>query len=228
MNSDSEIAHELETIASHAVRQKAFSSLKQAQQHQKQIKADLLTLFTQGERTLIKGLTCLAADDTGRVHSYVAGVCAKLSKHIDSSKKFNRIIESDIAGSKHALLLFSEVIEKFLNNGDAEQEQSVLMVMMVLFPFHPQPYLYLGTSVWRNEGIDAAAALYAEVLKVIPDPAIYYFAADCFYQKGDKKQAWKLLQSGLKAARGSPGVHDHVEQRITAFIQNFQTHACLN
>lgn len=221
MHAKTEIEEQLETIASQVVQQQAvyFSSLKEAQNHLKKIKTEIRHLVEQGNKTLIKGLTYLTADNQGHVHGYVAGICAKLLRHIDSSKKLNKIIESDIFSNENSLLFFSEAAEKFIDCGDLEQEQCVLTVLMALFPLNPQPYIYFGSSIWRNDGIDAAAAFYTEVLKVIPNPAIYYFAADCLYRKGDKDHARELLQCGLEHARKSPELYRHIEQLIAAFIQ---------
>jgi tetratricopeptide (TPR) repeat protein len=221
MDTKSELENTLELFASQAIQQGGlnFSSLNEAQNYLKKIKTEIRHLVEQGNKTLIKGLTYLATDNQGRVNSYVANVCAKLLKQVGSSKKLNKIVESDIIGNENSLLFFSEAVERFIECGDLEQEQCVLSVLMALFPKNPQPYIFLGSSIWRNEGIDAAAVFYLDVLKVIPNPAIYYFAAECFYKKGDKDQAREFLHSGLKQARTSPELYHHIEQLIAAYMQ---------
>ena len=223
MNANSNIDDPLELIASTVLKQQgiAFSSLTEAQNHSKRIKNEIIHVVAQGNKTLIEGLKQLTANNQGHVHGYVAGVCAKLLKHIRSSKKIKKIIDADITANESALLLFAGAAENFIDNGDLEKEHAVLTVLMALFPLNPQPYLYFGASVWRTDGVDAAAAFYTEVIKVLPNPAIYYVAADCFYKKGDKDSARELVNLALDHAQKSPELYGHIEKLAAEFIQRF-------
>lgn len=218
-----EIEDQLEGVAALVVQQQGinFASWKEAQSHLKKITGEMRHLVEQSNEKLIKGLNCLAANGHGHVHSYVADMSAKLLKHVDSAEKLNKIIQFEIWRNENALLFFSEAAESYIDRGDLEQEQCVIAVLMALFPFNPQPYVYFGSSIWRHDGIEIAAAFYAEIIKVTQDPALYYYAADCFYKKGDKSHARETLRCALELAQNSPELYGDLEQLIVEFIQKF-------
>jgi hypothetical protein len=194
-----ELENQLENIAVIVAKQQvgSFSSQRAAHLYLEKTKADIRQILKQSSPLLIKGLSYLTENDQGQAHSYVAGVSAKLLKHVDSSKKFNRIVESEIWTNDYSLTHFTEVLDEYIDCGDIDKEECLIGTVLALFPLNPQPYIYLGSLVSRKNGVEDAAAYYAKITEVIQNPALYYFAAECFYQNRDKDQAKKYYIARL-------------------------------
>ena len=68
---------------------------------------------------------------------------------------------------------------------------------MALFPGFPQPYIFSANLLWREHGIEVADAFYSKLIEAIEDPALDYFAADCFFKNEKISEAKKLLDRAL-------------------------------
>jgi tetratricopeptide (TPR) repeat protein len=187
-----------------------FSSHREAQQYIKKSKSEIRRCFREGKTSVKAGLIYFKDMNDG----FVSAVSGKLLKHLNSSKKFTRLIESEITNNDQAMPLFMEAIHSIWDRGDVHAEQCVITALMGLFPMHPQPYIHLGTLIWRKEGIDAAEAFYAKVIVVIEDPALDYFAADCFYKKGNIDLCKELLKRAWSKAEKSPEIYSDIQNKI--------------
>jgi hypothetical protein len=222
MHADASLDDQLDLIASEVVRHQEiqFSSAREVQNYLSKVKKDIRHLIDKNNQTFVKGLGYLSSDNQSMVPEFVANISAKLLRHIGSSKKISKIIETDILGNEQSLLMFADAIESYMDSGDIERELCVLTVMLMLFPLNPQPYLYFGASIERTEGLTVAAAYYAEAVKVFPHPIVCYFGAECFFKLGDKVTAKHLLQTGIEQARQTPELHDEIAARLTRFSDN--------
>lgn len=205
-----ELEDQLENICALATIQQgiAFSSEKEAQHYFKKATADIRNNLQQSSALLKKGLACLAEKNHGHVLSYVASVSAKLLKHCDSPEKFSKIIRTEIWSDAKSLLFFNEALEPYIDCGDPETEEAVIAAVMALFPLNPQPYIYFAALLERRDGAATAAVFYEKIIEVIDNPALYYFAAECFYQNGDNEQAQVVLHRALACIRQSSDSSD--------------------
>ena len=188
----------MEKIVAEVIAQQhlSFSTFEEARQHLIKTRKEIDLCFQQGNAMLVEGLHCLQTNSDGHVHGYVASTAAKLQKQLHSSKKLKAVIR-EILQNQSSLLYFTEAVTALCNRGDFHQEQCVITVLMALFPLNPQPYICYGSMIWRKDGIDAAEVFYTKVIEFIRDPALLYFAADCFIKNGRRDKAMDALQCAL-------------------------------
>jgi tetratricopeptide (TPR) repeat protein len=164
---------------------------------------------------LMEGLCILRDQGQG----YVASISKKIIQHLESSKKLSQLIENEIIKNEQSMSLFMDAVDSFYDCGDFHQEQCVISVMLALFPLNPQPYVYLGTLIWRRDGIAVAEHYYEKIVKVLVDPALDYFAADCFFKNGNKDQAKELLQRALDEAKKAPEMYQDTKPAMLALLE---------
>jgi len=189
---------QMEDIVAHVIRQQglSFSTHKEAQQYLNKTKKQIQACCQQGSGMLMEGLNYLQEKKEGYVHSYVSAMAGKLLKHVQSSKKLKTVI-AEITQNERSLLYFTEAVKEYADCGDHQKELCVTSVLLILFPLNPQAYIFFGTLIWRKEGIAAAEVFYDKVIEFIQEPALYYFAADCFNKNGNKEKAKELIELAL-------------------------------
>lgn len=190
----------IEELAQETIKSQAlyFSSHREAQTTLAQTRQKIRSMLDQGGSALIKGLQALAQHQGDYMRSHVAGVARKLLKNLNSGKQLNRIIEHELFGNENSLRYFCETASDFSDCSDYEVEACVLYVLLVFFSGNAQPYVYLGSMLWRREGIAAAQNFYSKIVEVIHDPALDYFAADCLIKAGRGFLAHQLLEQSLQ------------------------------
>lgn len=211
----------IETIAVKAAKEKGlhFSSERDAHQYLEKTKLQIRQLINNGNSNFFDGLRYLCENDQGYVHSYVAGVANKILKNLDSAKKLNKIIETEIIKNDRSLLFFTDVINEFQIAGDFHREVCVLSVLMTLFPANPQPYVFYASFLWRSEGKAVAELFYSKITDLLEDPALDYFAADCFIKNGKRDKARELLQKSLGRELIAHQNYDSVKKNIQELMQ---------
>ena len=210
----------LEELAALMVQQQGihFETHQEAEQHLKGTTLQLRELLQQSSATFVEGLKHLAECD----HHSVATIAKKLLKHIQSPKEMANIIENTILKDDHSLSMFSEAVNSFYGCGDFEVEESVISVLLTLFPLEPQPFACYGTMIWRKNGIEDAVTFYKSIVDLFESPILDYFAADCYAKAGRKVEAKKLLERGLKVAQDSPEVYDDIIQFVRIALREIQ------
>ena len=211
----------IESIAVKAAKDRGlhFYSQRDAQQYLDKSKLEVRHLINQGNANFFNGLQELAANNQGHVHRYVADVASKILKHRHSAKKLSKIIEAEIITNDHSLLFFSEVINEYQVAGDLHKEMCVLTVLMTLFPANPQSYVYYASYLWRKEGKEMAEKFYSKITDVLKDPALDYFAADCYLKNGNRQKARELLQLSLERELISHHNYDGVRKNIQELME---------
>jgi tetratricopeptide (TPR) repeat protein len=199
-------------------RGKHFISQKESQQYLEQTKSEVLELIQQGDAMLIEGLHILEDCRGGHVRNYVSDTAALLLANLGSPKKLARTIEK-IWQNENSLLFFNDVIDSYTGCGDFEKEHRLIVVYMALFPCNPQPYIALGSLIWRRDGIAAAENYYFNVADAINNPVLDYFAAECFYKSGNKSRAKETLKRALVTAEKSPDEHSDTSARLQEFLE---------
>jgi tetratricopeptide (TPR) repeat protein len=215
-----EIEDFIDHVAANVAQQQElqFSSQQEARRYLEKTKLEIRHSLKEGNEVLMQGLNFIKEKNHGHVHGYTSAMADKLLKHLNSSKKLAQIIETEIMNNERALLFFSEMVGGFYDCGDFYQEECVISVFMALFPLNPQPYVFYGTMLWRRDGIDAAENFYDKILKVIQEPGLAYFAADCFYKNGQKKKAKDLLEQTLNCAQMSLEKYNDVKQQMLTLL----------
>lgn len=213
----SEIENYVAEVAEHIVQQQklTFNSYDEAQRHLRSTHSELHQSIQQGNKLLMQGLMYFIEMKLG----FVSTTSSNILKHLDDVEKLSEIIESQIRKNDSALPLFMEAMSRFYDCGDFHKEQCVIAVLMGLFPLHPQPYVYLGTLIWRKDGIAAAEIFYTRIVKELEDPALDYFAAECFYEKGTINKAKEILQRALKNAEMSPAMYGDLKQEMLGLLK---------
>ncbi|MET3123748.1 tetratricopeptide (TPR) repeat protein [Oxalobacteraceae bacterium GrIS 2.11] len=184
----------------------SFSSQREVQLYLQKTKKEILQALHKSGAMLVEGLRILEDRKSSHVERVVSGYAAKLLKHLDSSKKLTAIIE-DILQDERSVLCFNEVVNSFYECGDFHQELCVIIVFMTLFPFNPQPHISLGVLTWRRDGIDTAEHYYDSVVDAINNPALDYYAAECFYKNGKRGRAKDILNRALSTVEKSPEIY---------------------
>jgi len=197
----------------------SFSTHREAQLHLDKTRTDIRKLMRQSNTLFVEGLNYFAKTSLGDAHSYVTTVAAKLLKNLDSAKKLKKVIDTDIMSKELSLLYFSEAVSEFYECGDYHRELCVISVLIALFPLNAQPYVYYGSLVWRQEGKAAAEIFYSKIIDVIHDPALDYFAADCFIKNGNSGKARELLQNSQKNPLMAEDIYKNVKQHIHDLIE---------
>jgi predicted Zn-dependent protease len=214
---DQEIEQHIETVAALTAEQQgiSFFSHREAQRHLDNVRAEVRSAFKHSNAALNNGLRYLKEMNCG----YVSTVSAKLLKHMHSSKKLAALISQEIEMRSDAAEQFIEAVNRFYDWEDNQTVMNAVAVLMRLFPLHPQPYIYLGTLIWRQNGIEAAVAYYGKIVEAIDDPALGYFAADCLYKSGDVQKAKQLLLRALDNEVTSSEVYADVRQNIIELLE---------
>jgi len=214
---NNQLEEQIDSIAVNVIQHQgfSFSSHHELQRQVEQTRSEIRQSLKQGNALLMQGLTLLKENDCG----YVSEICKKLLKHSQSSKKISKIIDTEILNNDRSLSLFLESVSRFHDCGDFYKEECVLTAFISLFPDHPQPYAFYGTLIWRRDGINAADEFYSKLIKVIHEPGLDYFAADCFLKNGNKEKSKNLLQQTLNYQQTTQESYCGVKQKIIDLIQ---------
>jgi len=219
MLKNSEIEKHLNGLAVAMVQQKGlhFATFDEAQHHIKETASNLRDLLQQSSVMFLEGLKHLSETN----HQPAASIAKRLLDHHHDPKEMANIIESKIVNSNQSLEFFSEAVNSFYDCGDYKLEECVISVLLTLFPLEPQPFACYGTLIWRRDGITEAASYYENIVDLFESPILDYFAADCFYQSGNKANAKRLLHRGLENAKKSPEIYEDIAQFIRIALKEF-------
>jgi hypothetical protein len=193
----------------------SFASHSDAQRHLEKTKEEIRQAFLHCNAALTDGLNYLKEMNCG----YVSTISAKLLKSQHSSKKLSKLIEQEILVNEDIVEQFINAINTFYEWEDNQTVQNAVTVLMRLFPLHPQPYIYLGTLIWRTDGIAGAEMYYSKIVEAIEDPALDYFAADCLYKNGNKDRAKELLLRAMHNTTTSPDMYQDIRQLILKLLE---------
>jgi tetratricopeptide (TPR) repeat protein len=212
-----ELENYVEKVAENIIQQQmlSFSSHAEAQKQFEKTKLQVRQSIQHNDALFLKGLNYLIELKQG----YVSTVAVELLKYLHEPEQVAAIIESQVMKNTEALPLFMEAMNHFYDCGDFAKERCVIAVFMGLFPMHPQPYIYLGTLIWRKDGIDEAESFYAKLIDALEDPALDYFAADCFYENGNTDKAKQILYRALRNTELSPVMYSDIRQQILALLE---------
>jgi hypothetical protein len=212
-----EIENCVAQLAENVVHQQmlTFSSHNEAQRYLEKTRLEMQLSIQHGNVLLAKGLRNFI--DTN--HEFVSTTSAEILKSLEDPEKFSEIIGSRLMRNDSALQLFMDTANYFQDRGDVETELSVIAALMALFPLHPQPYVCLGSLIWREDGIAAAEQFYSRVVQAIEDPALDYFAAECFYRNRSVGKAKEILQRALINTDASPVMYTYIRLLIVALLE---------
>lgn len=197
----------------------SFSSQREAQRHLDKTRTDMRKLMKESNALFIAGLHYLKEYEQSHTHTYVASVAGKILKSLDSAKKLQRVIETEVSNQEMSLYLFSEVVFDLVECGDYHKEVCVIAVVMSLFPLNAQPYVYYGSLLWRRDGKQAAEEFYSRIVEVFHDPALDYFAAECFIKNGNREKAKLLLQNAQNNQLMAQENYKNVKMNIQELIE---------
>jgi|GEM_PF-2192353 len=197
-----------------------FGSYQEAQAHVEHTKTQLAQLLQHSNALFVEGLTHLA-QLIGTQYQPVASIAGRIYASLHIPSEVAKIIDTQVIKNKDSLKLFSEAVNSFYGIGDFHIEESVISVLLTLFPMEPQPFACLGTMIWRKEGIADAAAYYEKIVDLFESPVLDYFAADCYYKAGKRSEAKTLLGRALSHAEKSPGLYEEVIPLIQLFLKTF-------
>ncbi|MET3106104.1 tetratricopeptide (TPR) repeat protein [Oxalobacteraceae bacterium GrIS 2.11] len=195
-------------------RRLSFGSFSEAQGYLAAARNEIDHALQESSVLLAKGLAEFAALD----RYYVSALCFDLLEHIGQPLALAEICEARVVHNDTAYPQFMDAMNYFYDCGDLEREQSAIAVLMLLFPTHPQPYVYQGTLIWRKDGIAAAERFYIEMVEMMEDPALDYFAAECFYEIGSIDKARDVLRRAQINTNMSPTMYAEIRERIAVLM----------
>jgi len=192
-----------------------FTTERDARRSLETTKSQIRLSLRQSNVMMKEGLTLLRGLGLG----YVSALSNKLLNSLHSSKKLSRLIELEFVNNDQAMPQFMAAMTAMENCAE-DQKQSVITVLMALFPAHPQPYVYLGSAIWRTEGIAAAEIFYSSIVDAIENPALDYYAADCLYKNNNITRAKELLFRALQNLQESPERSEDLKREIIILLEH--------
>ena len=194
-----------------------FNTQSEAQKHIDNTATQLRDMMQQSSLMFSEGLKHLI--DTK--HHPVADISRQILKNLESPEKLVAVIESQIINKDESLKQFSEAVNSFYGCGDFHTEECVISVLLSLFPLEPQPFACYGTLIWRRDGITAAVEFYKNIVDVYENPILDYFAGDCYFKAGQKKEARVVLERALENATNAPEIYGDIAQFIRILLREF-------
>jgi len=190
--------NQIDELVSSVIKQQGlhFSSHTEAQQYLKKTKQEFLVCGQQCIDQLIAGLQYLKENNRGYVGGYVSTVSSKLLQVLESPERFAATIK-ELVDDEQSLLYFTETVKEFFDCQDEHRAICGTTVLLTIFPLNPQPYILLGTLIWRKYGLAAAADYYSKMIEFRPEPVFLYFAADCFKKNGNANDAKRVIHRAL-------------------------------
>lgn len=192
------IPTELETPAVHKSRMKL------------QIKAGLQTALSSAA----SGLEVLSMDEDDKT----AELARALSSHLQDPKALGQCV-SEIG--EDARIVFSASVSRLFDKGDFHRAREACAVLGVLAPFDPVAIAFTGSIIGELEGRPAACSFYDKVVELFEHPLTSFFAADAFYEDGDKEQARKILLHGLSLCDRGMDPDGAYRPMIEEFLRSF-------
>ncbi len=127
----------------------------------------------------------------------IEAIFKKVESNIEAiNKNESKVKDMALIAEKDYQALFETAFQVY--EKDKLEEASYMMsVLSLLQPLHVQPYILLGTIVWRQKGCAEACKMYNNFVQVLKDPLLYYYAADCYYHNKEKAEAKKLLTEAV-------------------------------
>ncbi len=196
----------------------SFSSLQEAERYKANLTGQLDASVEQAQAIFSRGLQLLGQTE----HSFVRETVQQLQLHQHTPAAMKHYIETVVHTNPRALEFFSEAANSFYDCGDYQHEQDVIAVLLALFPFSPQPYIFNATLLWRQHGIEVAALFYRQCADFLKDPLMDYFAADCYLKNGEVEQAKQISWRALETLNQSPESHPE----LTLQLQDLQQQCC--
>ncbi|MET3107439.1 tetratricopeptide (TPR) repeat protein [Oxalobacteraceae bacterium GrIS 2.11] len=193
--------NQIDELVSSVIQQQGlhFSSHNEAQQYLKKTRLEMHACFEHSVALLTEGLQHLQAKPDGYVRGYVSKQASRILNDLHTPQKLSAIV-AEITQDEHALLYFTQVVKELFDCGEDHKALSATTVLMALFPLDPQPYIFLGTIIWRKDGVTAAASYYEKMIEFIHHPAFCFFAADCFKKNGNRENAIAAIHRALAVA----------------------------
>lgn len=105
------------------------------------------------------------------------------------------------------------------NKNDLTTTLSMLSFIITLMPLYIKAYLLMANTIWKLKGTSHAAQFYETITKLIPDPLIYFYAADCIAHNGNKARAIELLNQARQWCKDQEtnSIHQNLLHKIDAY-----------
>ncbi|MET3107128.1 tetratricopeptide (TPR) repeat protein [Oxalobacteraceae bacterium GrIS 2.11] len=212
-----EFERHLNELAEMVVRQQGihFESHTEARSYVKDTTEKLEQLLARGNAMFIEGLRHLIA----RNQQPVAELASKIVDNLAAPDRVAEIIDRDILKNPASLRLFSEAVNSFYDCGNYQVEESVISVLLTLFPMEPQPFVCYGTLIWRRDGIAEAVSYYQKIVDMFESPILDYFASDCYDKFGNRREARLLLERAFQSGSQAPYLFADVLQLIQSALK---------
>lgn len=146
----------------------------------------------------------------------INNIASNILENFKNPEKVKEIIKTKIHDNPEIAEVFFYCVNDFYDCGDFDIENSLITVILTLFPLHPTPYIYLGTLIWRRNGLHKAEKYYNIIITMFDDPTLNYFAADCFSRAGDKNKAYDILESAKNNLLGNDNMSNLLDEIINA------------
>jgi hypothetical protein len=177
------------TIVDQLAAQKGLqpTPVESPEQQRERLRARVQGLLDGYDREFAAGLEILAH----RTEGEGAEVAGRWLSKKDDLDAFVKALAADWEASFQPLLASTTAL---YDKDDLHAAKSALAVLVGVYPLEPEPYVLLGSIVWRQNGLAAAATYYDALLQAMEHPVLNYFAADVFFNGGDRDRARELLK----------------------------------
>ena len=185
------------SLAKTAIEKQGFipTPLKTLKNHELQTTLKIQEQIINFCKGLVAGLELIAKSDTQQ-HG-VPGIAAELLANMNAPHEFMKIAEQSVIDNIGFFKALLELAEGYHGAGDIEEEKSIISALITFYPYEPQPYIRLGTLIWKVEGIEQAGYFYENITQILNHPMVDYLAADCFFNAGRAGSAVSLLTRAL-------------------------------
>lgn len=178
---------ELMTEAITQARNVQPTELESIEAYKERLKLELQDQFATSLKQLDTGLEVLTTD----IDETVARYAKTLKQHLGDIEKFydeaNKLAEE-------ARPHFIGVATRLFESGDYHHAQDVACALAMLYPLDPHLTVIAGSLITEIDGRDTAVEFYDKIVQAFEHPMTHCFAADCFFEHGDKERAKTLLK----------------------------------
>lgn len=204
----------LDYMADALVREQGFrpTGIETLERHREKEKYRIFGILEDTFSAFTEGLEILETDtDTG-----VAGFSRVLTDRIHDPETQTDIIEEKRLSLREPCI---DAVFRLFSGGEFRKAEKACAAVVLLYPLDPAPIALAGAITREVRGLEAACSFYEGVVQIIEDPMTDFYAAECFYSKGDRKKAEELFARIFSLCNGNHEKKKHYSDQIQALVE---------
>ncbi len=111
---------------------------------------------------------------------------------IEEYNPLHRFFQKDILGERDYEKLMHIALQVYWDE-DYTSAKEMFHLISHVFPLNAQPHILLAEIEGKQQGADAAVASYEKLVKILKNPLLFLYAAQCFRKANKIEKAKDLL-----------------------------------